>query len=69
MQRSLPVTLALGTLLLACASAQEPHFTFAASNYHTPADQASIVQSPSFQEGVIACQASMKGRGKEFTPS
>ena len=54
MQRSLTVTLALGTLLLACASAQEPHFTFAASNYHPPADQASIVQSPSFQEGMVA---------------
>jgi hypothetical protein len=69
MQRSLPVTLGLGTLLLACASAQEPHFTFAASNYHVSADQASIVQSPSFQEGVIACRTSMKGRGKKLTSS
>ena len=43
--------LALGALLLGCAQAQLPKFTFAASNYHPPADQATIVQSPGLDEG------------------
>ena len=42
---------ALGVQLLGWAQAQAPRFTFAASNYHPPSDQATIVQSPGIDEG------------------
>lgn len=51
MREALLVPLALGTLLLGWAQAQVPRFTFAASNYHPPADQATILQSPGLDEG------------------
>ena len=51
MRESRLVPLALGMLLLGWAQAQAPRFTFAATNYHPPADQATVVQSPGLDEG------------------
>ena len=52
---SMLVPLVLSALCLACVQAQGPRFTFAASNYHPPADEATILQSPSYQQGVNYC--------------
>ena len=51
MEKTLLVLLALGVLLQERVQAQTPRFTFAASNYHPPADQATVVQSPGLDEG------------------
>ena len=51
MEKTFLVLLALGVLLQERAQAQTPRFTFAASNYHPPADQATVVQSPGLDEG------------------
>ena len=51
MKETLLVPVVLELLLLGWAQAQAPRFTFAASNYHPPADQATIVQAPGLDEG------------------
>ncbi|CAK0786944.1 hypothetical protein CVIRNUC_010158 [Coccomyxa viridis] len=51
MQRSPAVPLVLIALCLACVQAQTPRFSFATTNYHPPADEAAVAQSPDYDEG------------------
>ena len=47
--------LVLVALCLACVQAQTPRFSFATTNYHPPADEAAVAQSPDYDEGRTCC--------------
>ena len=53
--------LVLVALCLACVQAQTPRFSFATINYHPPADEAAVAQSPDYVEGRTCLLLTVRG--------